>query len=229
MTNNIKCFASFVIGAAVSFAVSWGFLKTKYEQIANDEIESVKEVFAARKFEPAIAAAKNISDGVATQERDKFVSTTTEWFCMRSDAPETVSTDHNDILEAPCKKPKSVVDYSHMCNNLGYSSENKEKGGDIMSNDPYVISPDEFGEKDDYDTVSLTYYADGVLADECDDVIYNVDNVIGEDSLNHFGEYEEDSVFVRNDSMATDYEILRDLRAYSDVVGSTPSVNNDED
>ena len=64
---------------------------------------------------------------------------------------------------------------------------------------------------------------------ECDDVIYNVDNVIGEDSLNHFGEYEEDSVFVRNDSMATDYEILRDLRAYSDVVGSTPSVNTDED
>lgn len=200
MTNNIKCFASFVIGAAVSFAVSWGFLKTKYEQIANDEIESVKEVFAARKFEPTM-----------------------------SDAPETVSTDHNDILEAPCKKPKSVVDYSHMCKNLGYSLENKEKGGDIMSNDPYVISPDEFGEKDDYDTVSLTYYADGVLADECDDVICNVDNVIGEDSLNHFGEYEEDSVFVRNDSMATDYEILRDLRAYSDVVGSTPSVNTDED
>lgn len=200
MTNNIKCFASFVIGAAVSFAVSWGFLKTKYEQIANDEIESVKEVFAARKFEPTM-----------------------------SDAPETVSTDHNNILEAPCKTTKSVVDYSHMCKNLGYSSENKEKGGDIMSNDPYVIPPDEFGEKDDYDTVSLTYYADGVLADECDDIIYNVDNVIGEDSLNHFGEYEEDSVFVRNDSMATDYEILRDLRAYSDVVGSTPSVNTDED
>lgn len=82
---------------------------------------------------------------------------------------------------------------------------------------PRVISPEEFGEIDEYECVSLTYYADGVLTDEVDEVINDVEGTVGQDSFNHFGEYEDDSVFIRNDKMKTDYEILADLRNYSDV------------
>lgn len=39
---------------------------------------------------------------------------------------------------------------------------------------------------------------------------------IGFESLGHFGEYEDDSVFVRNDRLKTDYEILLDEENYSD-------------
>ena len=62
--------------------------------------------------------------------------------------------------------------------------------------------------------------ADGVLADDMDEIIEDVDEVVGEDSLNHFGEFEEDSVYVRNDERKCDYEILRDNRNYADVVGT---------
>ena len=82
---------------------------------------------------------------------------------------------------------------------------------------PYVIPPEEFGEIEEYDTESLTYYQDGVLTDQDDSIIDNIDELIGEDSLTHFGEFEDDSVFVRNDKLRCDYEILRDLRNYSDV------------
>lgn len=34
----------------------------------------------------------------------------------------------------------------------------------------------------------------------------------------HFGEYEEDAVFVRNDAKKCDYEILKDLRRFCDVL-----------
>lgn len=88
--------------------------------------------------------------------------------------------------------------------------------------EPHVITPDEFGELADYETVSLTYYADGVLTDEDDEPIDDADDIIGVDSLNHFGEFEDDSVFVRNDMLKIDYEILKDLRRYSDVVGRDP-------
>lgn len=44
---------------------------------------------------------------------------------------------------------------------------------------------------------------------------------IGDDALGHFGEYEDDSVFVRNDEEQTDYEILLDGRNYHDVYGDT--------
>ena len=65
-------------------------------------------------------------------------------------------------------------------------------------NEPYVISPDDFDENG-YEIVSLTYYADDVLTDEHDNVIRNRDKLIGKGSLTKFGEYEEDSVFVRDD------------------------------
>ena len=82
---------------------------------------------------------------------------------------------------------------------------------------PYVISPDDFDDNDDYEVVSLVYYSDGVLADEDDNVIEDVEGMVGEDSLNHFGEYEDDSVFVRNDERKTDYEILLDSRNFADI------------
>ena len=87
---------------------------------------------------------------------------------------------------------------------------------------PYVISPDEFGERDGYPTVSLTYYEDGVLTDESDTIIRDIENVVGLDSLDHFGEYEDDSVFVRNDDLKVDFEILRDVRNFKDVMESKP-------
>lgn len=85
-----------------------------------------------------------------------------------------------------------------------------------MEDRPYVIAPEEFGECD-YATISLTYYADGIVANEKNKPIRNVDELIGEESLDHFGEYEEDSVFVRNDKIRIDYEILKDYRAYSEI------------
>ena len=41
----------FATGAAIGSLVTWKLLKTKYQQIANDEIESVKSVFSRRNSE----------------------------------------------------------------------------------------------------------------------------------------------------------------------------------
>lgn len=80
---------------------------------------------------------------------------------------------------------------------------------------PYVISPEEFGENDIFECISLTYYNDGVLADENDDPIDNIESVIG-DALEHFGEYEDDAVYVCNERLRLYYEILKDYRDYFD-------------
>ena len=80
---------------------------------------------------------------------------------------------------------------------------------------PYVIPPEEYDEND-YETESLTYYADGVLTDMYDNIIEDVEDTVGTDSLTHFGEYEDDSVFVRNDERQIDYEILLDSDKYYD-------------
>lgn len=92
----------------------------------------------------------------------------------------------------------------------------EEKEDDDMI-EPYVIVPEEFDENG-YETVTLFYYADGVLAyGDNNEVVEDVGELVCEDFADHFGEYEDDSVFVRNDNLETDFEILRDNRKFSEV------------
>ena len=185
MKSNIINVLMFAVGAAIGSAVTWKLVKTKYERIANEEIESVKEVFSRRN--------------------------------KKEKEPEEI--EHGTVAHTLETKPDDVSKYEAMLEELKYN----EKGENDMKNaDPYVISPDEFAELDDYQTVSLNYYADGVVADDIDEVVENVGGLIGWDSLNHFGEYEDYSVFVRNDALKTDFEILLDTRNYSDVIKLSP-------
>lgn len=104
-----------------------------------------------------------------------------------------------------------------------YKQPDNKKGEDMPKKDAKIkiITPEEFDELDEYEAVSLTYYADGVLTDVHDEPIEDVEDVVGSDFESHFGEYEDDSVFVRNDRLNKDYEILADMRNYSDVVNKS--------
>ncbi|MBO7449425.1 MAG: hypothetical protein J6U54_03570 [Clostridiales bacterium] len=78
---------------------------------------------------------------------------------------------------------------------------------------PYQITPDEFGESKF--NVTFLYYDDGVVTDEMGDIVEDVEEAIGTEFVNWFGEYEEDTAFVRNDKRHCDYEILREGRNYN--------------
>ena len=102
----------------------------------------------------------------------------------------------------------------------GYKDySNKKEEEEKEMNEPYVISPDEYDELG-YNTKSFTYWEDGVVTDNDGNIVEDYEDHIGDDALNHFGEYEDDSVFVRNDDEQMDYEILLDGRNYHDVYGS---------
>lgn len=126
------------------------------------------------------------------------------------------SEDENeDDSEVPTEREAMMAHYKVVASRYGNIFEEEVK--DVEK--PYVIAPEEFGEMANYESVSLTYYADGVLTDENDEVVDDIDDLVGADSLTTFGRYEDDSVFVRDDRRKIDYEILADLRKYSDVVG----------
>lgn len=98
----------------------------------------------------------------------------------------------------------------------GESEEEKENG-----TEPYVIPPAEFGEHG-FPTYELTYFADGVLADDEGEIVEDFANKVGADFAKHFGEYEEDSVFVRNETLKCDYEILKNLSTYAQYKKDNP-------
>lgn len=148
---------------------------------------------------------------------DQEVKAAKEFYSGKeSESSDEEAEDDSEDEDRPDPRNEELDRYKKLTQNYINEEDNEPMY------EPTVIPPDQFGELADYDTVSLTYYADGVLTDEADEPIEDVDDIIGIDSLNHFGEFEDDSVFVRNDAMKTDYEILRDSRMYSDVKNKGP-------
>lgn len=188
----------FLGGAAVGAAASWKLLKIHFERITREEIDSVKEYYSNRQSNP-------VADDTETVNDEPEDTTTTE------ESTEDDKPTHRDYAAILAKT--GYTRYS----TTSVTEEKKEEPA--PSEGPYVISPEEFGSRDDYDTVSLTYYADEVLADDMDEPVTDVNDVVGLESLNCFGDYEDDCVFVRNDDLKTDFEILADTRRYIDVVG----------
>ena len=134
--------------------------------------------------------------------QEETVEETTE----DADTDEAVNETVNDILEK-----EGYVRYSAV--------QKKEEVEEVKK--PHVISNREFGEDEEYDTETLTYYADGVLVDDADNVIQDVEAVVGKESLTHFGENEHDpdTVYVKNENYKKYYEILFDESDYNDVYG----------
>ena len=191
--KNLLCF---VVGAAIGSVVTWKLIEKKYKDLADEEIESVKETFKNRK--PRIT---------------------------KDEVKETVEKVINKW-----KEPKETI--NNIVSVEGYSTENEEEtkeddesnytvdvdpGVEVII--PYVITPEQFGEFTEYGTKTLTYYADNVLTDEIDNPITSgeMETMIGPDALDHFGEYEDDSVYIRDEMNEMDYEILKSEKMFSEI------------
>lgn len=190
MNNTLSKIIIFAAGAAIGSVVTWKLVKTKYEQYAREEIESVKELWA-------------------------------ETYGQNSEPDKNVTEDDGkDINETPSVKEE----YKQLVKDAGYTTDqtditqNNEEEDDSMDK-PYVITPEEFDDNG-YEVRTMYYFeGDGVLTDDCHDPVdeEDIEEMIGSDFAEHFGEYEDDSVFIRNDFFKTDYEILKDFGKFSEL------------
>ena len=118
--------------------------------------------------------------------------------------------------------PKSLVKATGDTIDAVVQKTNEESLDPVILNDPsyqppYIISPEDFAIDDEYTIVNLNYYIDGVLTDEDDNIVENVDDVVGLENLNHMGEYEDDALHIRNENYKCEYEILLSRRLYHDT------------
>ena len=203
----------FVAGAAIGSAATYKFVKTKYERISREEIDDVKEYY------------RNLNnDDVHTDEPEVEDCNSSE--------PENDEIEVEEVRPTRVGEKPDLVEYANLlaqyrAEEAAFENQNKQEGGDedMEYDDPYVISPDDFDENNSYDRIGLTYYADGVVVDDCDDVLDDdeIDVQIGRDWINSFGEYRDDDVIhVRNEQSKTDYEIVRDPRKYSEAYPIIP-------
>ena len=208
MNKTVIGIISFAAGAAIGSVATWMLVKSKYEQIAQEEIEEVREVYMN-----AIRKTEEVDDEHEESAPVNEAPKVAELKSYNDVVKESGYINYGNITEAEVEemvkeKTKEIVEE---CNDILKKTEDK------VNNKPYVIHPDEFG--DEYNVVTLVCYNDKVVTTyDTGEVLTDeeVEKLVGLDSLSRFGEYEEDSVFVRNDSIKVDYEILRDEENYSD-------------
>lgn len=152
---------------------------------------------------------------IADEEIADVVDHFTKKFESKTSEPEQIIGP----IEVKEEENQVVADYSAAVRHYQGTEENEEGGGESMENmKPFVIPPEEFGDLDEYEAITLNYYeGDEVLTDDWHNVIEDVEGMVGKDFATHFGEYEDDSVFIRNHKRKADYEILRDERSFASI------------
>ena len=87
----------------------------------------------------------------------------------------------------------------------------KSDDSDNENTDIYVIKPEEYGMLDGYTLAGLNWYSNYVLTNE-DGEVMDEDDIavsVGNTSfVEHFGEFAEDEVCIRNETTKTDYQII---------------------
>lgn len=198
MKDYVKITISFVSGSILGYFISKNLLEKKYKENYSKEVKKLlNSKFGIASITKDSEEDKNkqvdiiINEGYASFEGD---------FENQEKFNET-EYDENEV------------------NNIDYSEPAYSYNRFI----PYrIIPPEEFGILETYEQISLICYSDGVIADEEMRILSpeEINEHFGYDSLEHFGEYEENTVFVRNDKYRTEYEIYKDLRTYDEVMGS---------
>ena len=197
MNDKLSSVIIFCGGVFIGGFLTWDFFKTKYEKIADEEIASVKETFEHREPRPD----KNYKVEESLKGNDEYIN----------------------VSPGVAERIIQIIDSNGYRNYSNTAIETDKKGGtaDMELKQPYVITPEQYEDNVDYTKVSLTWYNDEVLEDDWGNVL-DPDDVIGRDALKTFGQYEKDSVFVRDDDEQIDYEVLLDTRSYKETYGHDP-------
>ena len=189
---------AFTVGAAIGSAVTWKIMKNRCERFIREEVDAFK------------ADWSNM-----TQEDGVDYKTDTE----EDDETEEELDEDGDPYEYG---DRALSTYHNIVNR--YKDYDEKGGGEEVSyvNGPYVIEPEEFADGNfDHECHCITYYADGVLADDWY-VVLDIEETIGEDALEHFGDFVNDVVHVRNERLHADYEVTKDPRNFADIVADDP-------
>ena len=178
--------------------------------------------FVAGCITGAAVAGMYLKDKFAAIAQEEIDSIKDE-YAVRT---EEETSEKEDDEEESNLHSSMIQDYKRTVEDAGYvnyndisKKETKTKKTKKECSHIEYIDPDESGEELEYDRIELTLYSDGTLADDCDEIVDDVNLTVGADFMSHIGEFEAGVVHVKNNKLHAYYEVITDDRSYSDVVG----------
>jgi hypothetical protein len=208
---------TFVLGGGAGYFFAKKTLETKYAKIATEEIAEARQYFTTNVEKPSLEEVileknkKAFFEEVVDNHRQVF-ETVADKIEEYDQVSVTVREDFVEVVNNVFTDSDNVV--------WSYQDEMEKRSDDK----PYVIHFDEWTETiPGYEQVQLTYYdEDDTLADSQDVPIDAVEQAVGRANLERFGHGSNDEsvVYVRNEAIATDFEIVKTDGSYSrEVLG----------
>lgn len=120
-------------------------------------------------------------------------------------------------------------EYEELVDNLGYDTISDEMIEEVPEPDTnevnhMIISEEQFGQIEDYETITLLYLQDGVMVDDDYDRMSDeeIQWAIGDVDLKAFAKSDAESMYIRNNRIKVYYEIVKDDQTYAEVIQSKP-------
>jgi len=230
---------TFVLGAGAGFLVAKKVLDKKYAVLVEEEIASVREAFErinARKQaqeeredleKPESTSENTYTPPIEPKTDPNGVLTRSS---LDNDPYENAKRDYHKISE---KKSPAVAKSKSKKLTAKIEKEVRDDAGkteqDMLNEtrvdraSPYVIDDIQYSEEyDHHDKVSLYYYrVDGVLTEENEELVDDIENLIGHEALKALDM--QTNVWVRNEPLGIDYEIIALNSSYAEAVHGIPS------
>ena len=195
----------FIMGAVMGSLVTALYMSEKHARFLEEEAEWCE------KMAETVRDA-GTKEEVVEEPKEKVLVMNKDLYKKDISMLKNITNKYADPAESLHPEDDDEEDYSK------YS-----KMSDVSKNkDPYIITFEGFCEsKTNHDTLTITYYqGDDTLVDENEEIIENRKSVIGDDALSSFGEGSDDPnvVYVRNEKMAIDYEVILVEGSYSEAM-----------
>lgn len=209
-----------------------------FYQKENDNLKKLSKTAQYSTPEDAVEALANKPEVLTEEEAEKFNGLVEG----QGYAEESKLTVSQNIWETPLSELRGANDdpivqepeTENEANWPGNPDGEDEPTGDMDENPegdtfeiirsadhPYIISVEEYmTDDDDFEKVSFAFYdEDGVLLDESDRPVPDVEGIVGIMNLHHFGLHSgsKNTLYVRNERINHDIEIHLDEGSYSEA------------
>jgi len=205
------CIAAFALGGGTGFLVARQLLEKKYTEIAESEIDSMREMFERQRrtffnIENDSGGGGSSSSGETSTGRDGGAGKV-EISNFRH-LPNVVvrsSLDDNKYEQA-----KKKYDLAGRMADEDIPDELVDAVTEevIDTEYPYMIDDVQYAEEcDHFAKLSLMYYLDGIICDENEEMLDDVVHTIGQKAYDLLNVHPA-NMWIRNEPMGVDYEIL---------------------
>lgn len=205
----------FVVGAGIGAGIAWFLTKRAYEKRIQEEVNSVKETFAQLYEDAKKRADENKNkpdlDSYAEWKRQQEETQTAEEINseLQNKTVNTHATDYTDFINGLADNPREI-------DTSGLGPQPVEKNPDKSR--PYLINRLPYSnEKPNYDVITVIYYADGTYA-EPHGTEMEVEDYIGTNLMDYVENTDKDEIFIRNDDLEIDIDIVKDARSYDEIM-----------